>query len=302
MEFAPKKLEEFIGQDKIKRSIEVSIVATKKRKEAFPHILLYGGSGLGKTTLANIIAKEYGKKMYTFLAPALENHYDVYDVIRDIGKGQFVFIDEIHALPKKLQEAFFVVMTDFKLEYYTGYWDKVNPFTLIGATTNLGDLANPFRERFGFMIQLEAYTVEEIGRIININVKRNKLKVTPDAIKMIANSSRKNPRTANRLLQRCRDTQTYNSSKDISTDTVEETLSNLQIDENGLTTSDLLILNTLTKQFDTKPTGIKSLALSTNLDIKAIELVYEPMLLELGLLERTPKGRLVTEKGVAYIA
>ena len=160
MEFAPKKLEEFIGQDKIKRSIEVSIVATKKRKEAFPHILLYGGSGLGKTTLANIIAKEYGKKMYTFLAPALENHYDVYDVIRDIGKGQFVFIDEIHALPK--------------LEYYTGYWDKVNPFTLIGATTNLGDLANPFRERFGFMIQLEAYTVEEIGRIININVKRNK--------------------------------------------------------------------------------------------------------------------------------
>jgi len=302
MNLAPKNLKEFIGQNKIKRSIEVSLEASKMRKEPFPHIMLYGGSGLGKTTLANIIAKEFKKDMHTFLAPSIESPAEINRTIRRIDKSEFLFIDEIHALPKKLQENLLTVITDFEIEYTRGYFIPINPFTLVGATTNLGDLTEPFLSRFGFIIELEKYSYDEIAIIIGLNAEKNKIKVSADAVKKVAKVSRRNPRVANRILQRCYDTKTVNKSKEINVDIVLETLEYLQIDENGLNATDLKILNALADQFDLRPTGIKNLALALDLDQKAIEQFSEPLLVELKLLERTTRGRVLTQEGVAYIA
>ena len=302
MNLAPKNLQEFIGQNKIKRSIEVSLEASKMRKEPFPHIMLYGGSGLGKTTLANIIAKEFKKNMHTFLAPSIESPAEINRTIRRIEKSEFLFIDEIHALPKKLQENLLTVITDFEVEYTRGYFVPINPFTLVGATTNLGELTEPFLSRFGFIIELEKYSYDEIAIIIGLNAEKNKIKVSADGVKKIAKVSRRNPRVANRVLQRCYDTKTVRKVKEIDTDIVKETLEYLQIDENGLNATDIKILNALADQFDLRPTGIKNLALALDLDQKSIEQFSEPLLVELKLLERTTRGRVLTQEGVAYIA
>ena len=302
MNLAPKNLQEFIGQNKIKRSIEISLEASKMRKEPFPHIMLYGGSGLGKTTLANIIAKEFKKNMHTFLAPSIESPAEINRTIRRIEKSEFLFIDEIHALPKKLQENLLTVITDFEVEYTRGYFVPINPFTLVGATTNLGDLTEPFLSRFGFIIELEKYSYDEIAIIIGLNAEKNKIKVSADGVKKIAKVSRRNPRVANRVLQRCYDTKTVRKVKEIDTDIVKETLEYLQIDENGLNATDIKILNALADQFDLRPTGIKNLALALDLDQKSIEQFSEPLLVELKLLERTTRGRVLTQEGVAYIA
>ena len=301
MNLAPKNLQEFIGQNKIKRSIEISLQASKMRKEPFPHIMLYGGSGLGKTTLANIIAKEYKKNMHTFLAPSLESPNEINKAIRRINKSEFLFIDEIHALPKKLQENLLTVITDFQIEYTRGYYIDVNPFTLVGATTNLGDLTEPFLSRFGFIIELEKYSYDEVAIIVGLNSDKNKIKISSDAVKQIAKVSRRNPRVANRILQRCYDTKTVRKVKEVDTDIVNETLQYLQIDENGLNATDLKILHALAEQFDLRPTGIKNLALALDLDQKSIEQFSEPLLVELKLLERTTRGRVLTKEGVAYI-
>tara|TARA_B100000470_G_scaffold221767_1_gene213114 strand:- start:5315 stop:6223 length:909 start_codon:yes stop_codon:yes gene_type:complete len=302
MNLAPKNLQEFIGQNKIKRSIEISLEACKMRKEPFPHIMLYGGSGLGKTTLANIIAKEFKKNMHTFLAPSIESPAEINRTIRRIEKAEFLFIDEIHALPKKLQENLLTVITDFEVEYTRGYFIPINPFTLVGATTNLGELTEPFLSRFGFIIELEKYSYDEIAIIIGLNAEKNKIKVSADGVKKIAKVSRRNPRVANRVLQRCYDTKTVRKVKEIDTDIVKETLEYLQIDENGLNATDIKILNALADQFDLRPTGIKNLALALDLDQKSIEQFSEPLLVELKLLERTTRGRVLTQEGVAYIA
>tara|TARA_B100001167_G_C16774157_1_gene309733 strand:- start:5493 stop:6401 length:909 start_codon:yes stop_codon:yes gene_type:complete len=302
MNLAPKNLQEFIGQNKIKRSIEISLEASKMRKEPFPHIMLYGGSGLGKTTLANIIAKEFKKNMHTFLAPSIESPAEINRTIRRIEKSEFLFIDEIHALPKKLQENLLTVITDFEVEYTRGYFVPINPFTLVGATTNLGELTEPFLSRFGFIIELEKYSYDEIAIIIGLNAEKNKIKVSADGVKKIAKVSRRNPRVANRVLQRCYDTKTVRKVKEIDTDIVKETLEYLQIDENGLNATDIKILNALADQFDLRPTGIKNLALALDLDQKSIEQFSEPLLVELKLLERTTRGRVLTQEGVAYIA
>ena len=302
MNLEPKNLDEFIGQDKIKNSIKVSLQASKMRKEPYPHMLLYGGSGLGKTTLANIIADEFGTDIYTYLAPSMDSTEEMFATLRDMKNNSFIFIDEIHALSKKLQEMLLTVMTDFKLEASSGYRFDIPKFTFVGATTNLGQLSEPFISRFGFSIQLEKYSLEEIQTMVELNAKRNKLKVSPDAILKIARVSRSNPRTANRILQRCRDTSTVMRQREINVDIVNQTLVNLQIDHNGLTTTDLLVLNTLAFQFDFRPTGLKNLSLATNIDERTIEQYSEPLLVEMKLLERTTRGRVLTRKGIEYVA
>lgn len=302
MNLEPQNLDDFIGQDKIKDSIKISLQASKMRKEHFPHMLIYGGSGLGKTTLANIIAKEFKADIYTYLAPSMDDADELLLILRDISKNSFIFVDEIHALPRKMQEMFLTVMTDFQLETSTGYRFNVPKFTFVGATTNLGDLSEPFISRFGFPIQLEKYSFEEIEIMIQLNAKRNKLKLSPDAVSKIAKVSRRNPRTSNRILQRCYDTATVLKQKEITLSIVDQTLRNLQIDHNGLTTTDLLILNTLAFQFDFRPTGLKNLSLATSIDQKTIEQYSEPLLVEMKLLERTTRGRVLTRKGIEYVA
>tara|TARA_B100000029_G_scaffold232465_1_gene229830 strand:- start:5383 stop:6303 length:921 start_codon:yes stop_codon:yes gene_type:complete len=300
----PDNLTEYIGQDKIKKSIKVSLNASKMRNEPFPHILLHGASGLGKTTLANIIANEFDSSCHHFLAPVIESHNIIYDALLEIHEHEFMFIDEIHALPKKLQETLYTAMTDYTIDNPMGWGGRINlrPFTLIGATTDLGLLAPPFRERFGFIVQLTRYSYEEIKKIIYINAHKMQLDISDTALDHLSLSSRRNPRTANRLLERCRDTATVSHTILINEPIVRTTLRNLDIDENGLTSNDFEILDTLIYKFDLNPVGLKALSLQTNIDEKAIESIYEPHLIEMDLIERTPRGRVATTKGVEYFA
>lgn len=306
MDFQPKKLEDYIGQEHIKKSIRVSLKASKKRKESFPHVLLHGASGLGKTTLAYVIANEFKSRCITLLAPVLDSHEPMYEAMIKCKKGDFLFIDEVHALPRVLQETLYNAMTSQEIQR-KDHWGreitvKLKSFTCMSATTELGELAPPFRERFGFIIPLERYSQEEIEQIIAINVNKLKYKITASALTDLARASRLNPRTGNRLLERCHDTATVENTKNLDEKIVSETLSNLQVDRNGLTTSDIKILNALAFRFKFKPTGLRTLALSVFIDEKAIESSYEPWLTELNLIERTSRGRIITKEGVQYLA
>ena len=305
MNFEPNSFNNYVGQENIKNSIKISLQASRMRKEPFPHLLIHGASGLGKTTLANLIAKEFKKKCITLLAPVVDSNETLYEALRKCKNHDFLFIDEIHALPRILQESLYTAMTDRKLtakDKYGSYEIKVNKFTLMGATTELGELSVPFRERFGFIIPLDKYSVEELKQIIKMNSDKLKYKITPEALTDIANACRSNPRSANRLLERCRDVATVLKTKTIDRNIVDETRKNLQIDRNGLTTYDIRILENLAYKFQMKPVGLKTLALSTYIDIKAIENNYEPLLIELGFIDRTSRGRQITREGVLYLA
>ena len=300
----PITLNEYIGQEKTKKSIRVSLEASKKRDDAFPHVLLHGGSGLGKTTLAYTIANEFGSKCKTFLAPTIKSPEVLEVALLKCTKGDMIFIDEVHALPKKTQESLYTAMEDGVIHYDNGDVDsiKLEPFTCITATTDLGKLTTPFRERFGFIFPLNPYSYNEIESIIKINVKKLNLRITKKALNMLGRCSRKNPRTANRLIERCYDTATIKDTKSISKEVVDETMDHLQIDENGLTTYDLLILEALCIKFEGNPVGLKNLSLVVNIDQSAIETIYEPWLLELNLIDRTPRGRMITKQGLVYFA
>ena len=310
MDLQPKYLKDYIGQDNIKKSILIAIKASKKRKEPFPHVLLHGASGLGKTTLAHVIAKEFQSRCKTILAPVITSHDQIYDSLTKCKKNDFLFIDEVHALPRQFQETLYSAMTDRKITVVKidGYTRKpfekevtLKPFTCITATTELGELAVPFRERFGFIIPLTDYSHEEIKTIISNNGKKIKLNLDDSALDLVTNASKKNPRSANRLLERCRDTATVEDTNHITEEIVLETLTNLQIEPNGLNLYDIKILETLFYKFHAKPTGLKTLSLITSIDQKAIENQYEPYLIELDFIERQSRGRVITQQGINYI-
>ena len=211
MNFEPDSFNKYVGQENIKNAIKISLQASRMRKEPFPHLLIHGASGLGKTTLVNLIAKEFKKKCITLLAPVIDSSETLYEALGKCKNHDFLFIDEIHALPRVLQESLYTAMTDRKLtakDKYGSYEIKVNKFTLMGATTELGELSVPFRERFGFIIPLDKYSIEELKQIIKMNSDKLKYKITPEALADIANACRSNPRSANRLLERCRDVAT----------------------------------------------------------------------------------------------
>ena len=305
MNLQPIDLENFIGQERIKKAISVSIKASKKRKKPFPHILIHGGSGLGKTTLANIIANEFNSYCKTFLASVLDSHEPIYSALKTLGQDDFIFIDEVHALPKKMQETLFTAMTDRKIETsINGYsfTQDINAFTCMSATTEIGSLTPPFRERFGFIVGLDKYTDLEMQTIISMYAKRLKFNHTTEALEIIAGASRLNPRTATRILERCCDTAVVENSKTINESIVMETLDYLQIDTSGLTYYDFLILKILIERFRMMPTGLSNLALTTNIDQKDLTKIYEPFLVEHNLVERTPRGRVVTKEGIITYA
>ena len=302
MNFEPKNLDEYIGQDKIKTSMNWTIKACKKRKQPFPHMLIHGESGLGKTTLANVISKQFRTKSYLLLASSIDKVEELYKPFSLIKKKQFIFIDEIHALPTKIQECLYMAMTDnkfFAKDKNGEYEIDLPPFTLIGATTNLGKLTTPLRERFGIIVPLNRYTIDEIQLILKMNIAKLKLEATENAIYKISKSSKLNPRSLNRLLSRCHDTATVFNRKIIDSEIVDLTLDSLQLDGNGLNIDDYKILKALMSTAN--PMGIKSLSLKTGVDLEAIENNYEPYLINLNLIERTTKGRAITEKGVDYL-
>ena len=304
----PKTFDEYIGQNRIKENLKVVIGAAKKRKEPIEHLLLHGPSGLGKTTLASLIAKELGASIKITSGTALEKAGDVGSILTGLSDGDVLFIDEVHRLNKMVEEVIYPAMENFKLDIVIGKGNSAKTlqidlprFTLIAATTKISLLSAPFRSRFGVSFRLDFYKDEDIEKIISRSAELLSIKIDKPAIQIVATSSRYTPRVANRLLKRVRD---YAQMKDV--DYINETLAKeslkmLEIDHKGLEETDRKILLAIAEKFDGGPVGLKSIAAAISEEEGTIEDVYEPYLMQMGFMSRTPKGRIITSNGRKHL-
>lgn len=305
----PQQLEEYIGQEEIKKNLKIFIHAAQKRGEALEHVLLHGPPGLGKTTLAHIIAHEMGVNIRVTSGPALEKQGDVASIITNLRDGDILFIDEIHRLKPVVEEVLYTAMEDFGIDLIIGKGPsarsmrlKLPKFTLIGATTKMSMLSSPLRDRFGTLFHLDFYTTEDIEKIIHRSAKILEMKIEPDAAARLAKSTRHTPRIANRLLRRVRDFAAVHGTDDfVDLKTVEDTLTALRVDHLGLDKTDRQILHTIIEKFRGGPVGLNTIAAATSEEEDTVESVYEPFLLKLGFLERTPRGRTVTPRAYEHL-
>lgn len=304
----PKTWQEYVGQNHIKKNLEILIEAAKKRKEPIEHVLLYGSAGLGKTTLAHVISYKMNASLKITSGPAIEKIADLASILTNLSENDILFIDEVHRLNKTIEEVLYPAIENFSLDIIIGKGPSAKTiqlelprFTLIAATTRIGLLSSPFRSRFGIIFKLDFYKTEEIEKILERSSKILNIKINEIAKKLIAKSSRKTPRVANRILKRVRDfAQVYNKNI-IDENVVKQTLNLLKIDEIGLEETDRKILKTIIEKFNGGPTGIKNIAAATNEEVDTIEDIYEPYLMQIGFLERTPRGRIVTEKAYKHL-
>jgi Holliday junction DNA helicase RuvB len=303
----PRRLDEYIGQDRVREQLEVSIAAARQRGEALDHVLLYGPPGLGKTTLAYVVANELGVPIRTTAGPVIEKPGDLAGILSNLQAREVLFIDEIHRMAPQIEEILYPAMEDFELDIVIGQGPgarsvkvPIERFTLVGATTRAGLLTSPLRARFGIVQRLDFYTATDIEEIVRRSARILNVALLGDAPKEIARRSRGTPRIANRLLRRVRDFAQVRADGKITPDVAAGAMKLLEVDEHGLDDVDRRLLLTIIDKFGGGPVGLTSVAAATSEEPDAIEDIHEPFLIQLGFLERTPRGRMATARAYEY--
>ena len=306
----PTSFQEYVGQERLKRNLKIAIDAVKKRADgtSLDHVLLYGPPGLGKTTMANVIAHELGANLRVTSGPAIERAGDLASILTNLQDGDVLFIDEIHRLRRAVEEILYSAMEDYKLDIVIGKGPAARSvrldlphFTVIGATTRTGSLAGPLRDRFGITHRLEYYKVPEIEQIVSRTAAILNTEIKPEATALLATRSRLTPRIANRLTKRVRDFADVNGDGIIDTETATRALALLEIDELGLDPADRNMLELMLENYEDRPVGLTTIAALTGDETTTIEDYYEPYLIQLGFIEKTPRGRRVTEKAKRHL-
>ena len=304
----PRRLAEYIGQDSVKGNLGISITAARQRGEPLDHLLLYGPPGLGKTTLANIMAAEMGVKIKTTSGPAIERPGDMVAILTQLQKDDILFVDEVHRLSRVVEEVLYPAMEDFFVSWVIDKGLKarsmnlsIKPFTFIGATTRYGMVSAPLRDRFGAIHRLEFYDDEAMRTIVERSARILDIEAETGGLREIARRSRGTPRVANRLLKRTRDYAQVIADNVITQEVAQEALARLEVDGIGLDNIDHMVLGSIIEKFDGGPVGLETLAASISEESETIEEVYEPYLLQLGFLDRTPRGRMATRRAYEHL-
>lgn len=304
----PSSLDDFIGQEELRKNLKIYIQAAKTREQAMDHTMFYGNPGLGKTTLSQIMAEELGVNIVSTSGPVLERSGDLAAILTNLGRNDILFVDEIHRMPISVEEVLYPAMEDFKLDLVIGQGPgartvkiDLEPFTLVGATTRIGLLSSPLRDRFGVICRLEFYTPQELATIVTRTARILGVEIAPDGALEIGRRSRGTPRIANRLLRRVRDFATVKGGVIVDAELASSALQMMDVDESGLDQMDRKLLSVLIEHYGGGPVGAKTLAVACSEDVKTIEDIYEPYLIQCGFIKRTHRGRVATAKAYRHL-